>query len=523
MAKKKSKSKKQQQPPLSPYRFMREKARKLPLGKCYIAPPDWQEKGMAQIIISRVRPNGNLVMASFLVDTFCLGVKDAGYHENMTPESFQDYLDNYKYGMGLEEISYEEAHNIIYGAIAFAEDGGIKPSKDFDPAGYILENDTEDIPLIEYDFGKNGKHFLIVNANRREMPFYHILKKNLGDNFEYILPFGEEDDDEQDYDDEYSALPDLDPDMISEAMENMKKMQEESDRHPSEVYAYQYPDYPQTPSVKNQFIADELLSADNYRALPDKVIERILALPKDEAAQDISTVILYEIGRTYKGINEDTIDKPDNSAIMHSLMLLAQIQSEKGLDAVLEIMRQTDTFADYHLGDLASDLLHPALYASGKNNIKAIEDYINQPGLDSYLRSQAPEALAMIVFNHPERRKEIIEVFRRILKSMVTRLPKQEACDGCFAGFLISNLMDIEATELIPEIEALFAIDCVDKSIAVDCDKVIKEIKFGRSLRVQDTYVLPDIYTQYDSYKNLLKYPGLNTAKTPKKVKQDVT
>lgn len=90
---------------------------------------------------------------------------------------------------------------------------------------------------------------------------------------------------------------------------------------------------------------------------------------------------------------------------------------------------------------------------------------------------------------------------------MVTRLPKQEACDGCFAGFLISSLTDIDAKELIPEIEALFATDCVDKSIAGDCDTVIKEIKLGRTRKIKDKYDLPDIYNQYDSFKNFLKYP----------------
>lgn len=148
MAKKKAKnkSKGQQQGALSPYRFMRKKARTLPIGKCYIAPPDWQESGMAHVIVTRMRPSGNLVMASFLVDTFCLGVKDAGYHENMTPSDFEEYLNNYRKGMGLEEISYNEAHNIIYGAMAFAEEGGIKPAKEFDHAGYILEEDTGTAP-----------------------------------------------------------------------------------------------------------------------------------------------------------------------------------------------------------------------------------------------------------------------------------------------------------------------------------------------------------------------------------------
>lgn len=508
MAKKKAKnkSKGQQQGALSPYRFMRKKVRTLPIGKCYIAPPDWQESGMAHVIVTRVRPSGNLVMASFLVDPFCLGVKDAGYHENMTPSDFEEYLNNYRKGMGLEEISYNETHNIIYGAMAFAEEGGIKPAKEFDPAGYILEEDTEDIPLIEYDFGKNGKHFLVVNPDRKEMPYYHILKKNLGDDFEFVLPYGdvEEDDYEED---EYSPLSKIDSDAIKKAFDGMLKMKEESDRHPDEEYTYQYPDYPQTISVKNQFIADGLLSPDNYSCLPQEVIDRILALPKDEAAQDISNVILYSIGKTYKGINDDTIESWDNSAIMHSLILLAQLQSDKGLDAVLEIMRQTGDFADYHLGDLTPELLHPALYACGKDNVPAIEEYLNQPGLDSYLRSQAPDALAMIVFNHPERRDEIIAVFRRLLNNMISNLPIRRACDGTFAGFVMSNLMDINATELIPEIKATFATDCVNKTIAGDCKKVIKDIKRGRGAIDNDKYEIPDIYEQYEDLKKFITKP----------------
>ena len=246
MAKKKSKnkSKGQQQPALSPYRFMREKTRTLPISKCYIAPPDWLESGMAHVIVTRVRPSGNLVMASFLVDTFCLGVKDAGYHENMTPYDFEQYLDNYKNGMGLEEISYNEAHNIIYGAMAFAEEGGIKPSKEFDPAGYILEEDTDDIPLIEYDFGKNGKHFLVVNPDRKEMPYYHTLKKKLGDDFEYVMPYGEDIDNEDfEDDDEESPFSDITLKDVKKALDGMLKMKEESDRYPDEKYTYQYPDY----------------------------------------------------------------------------------------------------------------------------------------------------------------------------------------------------------------------------------------------------------------------------------------
>lgn len=274
-----------------------------------------------------------------------------------------------------------------------------------------------------------------------------------------------------------------------------------------EEYTYQYPEYPQTLSVKNQFIADELLSPDNYSCLPREVIDRILALPKDEAAQDISNIILYSIGKTYKGISDNTIGNWDNSAIMHSLTLLAQLHSDKGLDAVLEVMRQTGDFADYHLGDLPTVLIPPALYASGKDNIPAIEAYLNQPGLDSYLREQAPYALAMIIFNQPERRGEIIEVFRRLLNNVTSNLAVQKACDGTFAGLVMCNLMDIKAKELIPEIKDTFATGCVNKTIAGDCKAVVKGIETGSMANHEDKYQLPDIYKQHESFKEFITKP----------------
>ena len=62
----------------------------------------------------------------------------------------------------LEECSYEEAHNIVYGAVDFAEEIDIAPDDSFKLTKYILEEDTEDVPLIEYEFGKDGKHFLVA-------------------------------------------------------------------------------------------------------------------------------------------------------------------------------------------------------------------------------------------------------------------------------------------------------------------------------------------------------------------------
>lgn len=63
---------------------------------------------------------------------------------------------------------------------------------------YILEDDTDDVPLIEYDFGKDGKHFLVA-SNAKETLYIRTLKKRFGNDFDYIVPLLDDDDDEYEY------------------------------------------------------------------------------------------------------------------------------------------------------------------------------------------------------------------------------------------------------------------------------------------------------------------------------------
>ncbi len=448
MTKKKSKKKAQPQVFLSPARFMREKARQLPLGKCYVN-SGWQEDGIADVVVTRVRPSGNLVVGVFLADTFCLGVKDAFYRDNMGDYEFADFLKKYESRFDIEEIPYEVAHNIIYGALSFAEEAGIEPCKDFDTTSYILEEDTEDVPLIEYEFGKDGKHFLVVGSDGREKRYITTLQERLGDDFEFLCEF---DSDDVYDDDEYG-------------------------NNSSEEYTYQYPEYPQTLEVKHQFIADELFSENNKMVLPREVIERILALPHDEVAEDLRNIVMYEIGKTYRDINDDKLVEVENDSILHSLLLFMALGTPAGIEPILEIMRQSEAFMDVQLGDVLTPMIvHRALYACGKDNVEAIEAYLYEPGLWWFFRYEAVVAFTMIAYNEPSRREEILEVFRRLLNMMTENLPAVRCCDGMYAGLVVCALMDINAVELLPEIKAMFDTGYVDCGAAGNYAVVEREI-----------------------------------------------
>ncbi len=478
---KKAKKKGDTKGTMSPARYMKERVRNLPIGKCYIN-PDWEEEGMAHIIVTRNRAGGNIVYASFLVDTLCLGVTSAEYAIDFTPDELERALEHFRKNHPLEEIDYNTVHNLIYGAIEFAEEGGIKPVWEFKGAGLILEEDTDDIPLIEFNYGKDGEHYLIIGEDGKEQKYLKTLHDHLGNNFYYS-------DLREKYEEE-------------EYSDALKNFYEEKDRYELEEYSYQHPEYPIELKVKNQFIADAFLSPANRDELPRDVIKQILLLPEDEAAEDISNIILYSIGKTYKGIEDDSIEDIDDGSLLHSAIMLTQLQSSKGLPALLEILRQSDEFIDFHFYDIAADFIPMALCATAGDDLSQIESFLYEEGLESYNKTMASEALIIAARLNPEQREEVIEIYRRLITSMKERLPQNKGCDAEFAGFVASHLIDLEAKELIPEIKELFSTNYVDQSIAGNCDEVIEEIEHNRHPR---KYEMPTAYEQYEYLKSLAK------------------
>lgn len=173
MAKKKQNK---QQPQLSPLEYIKTKARTLPIYKCYIN-TDWQEKGLAHIIIAREHNNGKYTFGLYFVDIFCKGLLVSTVKFNERIEVLEDYIATYipqkEEFLTLINVDYALVHNIIYGAIAFAEENNYKPQKSFETTKYLLEEDTEAVELMDIEFGVDGKAFLI----ERNDNFEEIIKE----------------------------------------------------------------------------------------------------------------------------------------------------------------------------------------------------------------------------------------------------------------------------------------------------------------------------------------------------------
>lgn len=199
-------AKKETAPKLTPENYIRQKAKSLPIYECYVN-KGWDKSQMATIIVSRVHTTGNITMTSYLVDLLCLGVKDSFYKFNIPEYEFRDILTSPSFEhLELSEIPYVLAHNIIYGAVSFAEDYGFAPDKVFSSITvHMLEEDTDEVELIELDFGKNGKPFYMQGPDDSKLKINQIistLEKTAGQG-NYLFAVGEDEYDEYDDDDDY--------------------------------------------------------------------------------------------------------------------------------------------------------------------------------------------------------------------------------------------------------------------------------------------------------------------------------
>lgn len=455
MAKKKNKQVAQS---LSPERFLKERARSLEIGPCY-ATPNIEECGLGDIIVTRVHKGGKYTVGVFHVDTYCLGVKNAAWCVRMDELDYESLIEQLRESVNVERVSYEEAHNRIYGAIAFAEDAGIAPCRQFDVAQYVLEEDTDDVPLIEYEYGKNGKHFLVAH-NQKELDYFlPILLANLGEgNFDFIIK--DEDDDEDD--DEEAPQYTYRPTRI----------------------------FPEKLNVGNPRVLEIICQE---RSLTDDEVDELLALPHDSLRRDLESTILYALGLRWREPDADNYEFFD--AVFHAMMILGVVGDESSLDPVLETLRMDSDFYDKVFGDTGQDAFVPALLCAGRNQLDVLMSFMKEVGICTLNKYYVPTAVRHLALESGLR-NEAVEWFRQLLNDIIVDFPNAEYTDATLNGFIISEVLFLGDRSFLPQIKKLYDLDFVDSSVVGKYPKL--EEAFGQDVNVP---VDIDLKRRYQSFR----------------------
>lgn len=138
-------------------------ADKFPIHECLIADTRWQQHGLAVLYICRSVLDCRYACAFYMVDTYCLGVKNTFAKVNLDRDRMLDFRRQIEQKHALMPYDYEDARSLILGAIDYAASLGFQPNEDWRDSRYMVEADR---PYTrKFKFGKDGKPLYIQGPN----------------------------------------------------------------------------------------------------------------------------------------------------------------------------------------------------------------------------------------------------------------------------------------------------------------------------------------------------------------------
>lgn len=170
-------------------------ARNYPLYGCWIM-EGWQESGITPVVVARKQDTDRIMFAVYMVDYYCLGIKDAFTRADYSQNRFERDLPKMCNEAPIA-CSVELAHELIYGALEYAEKLGFEPHADFHRQKADLMLDLSDVHPRKNNvsFGKNGKPFYIsgpYDSQMKSKSIYNTLMRTCGPgNFEYMITLGD--------------------------------------------------------------------------------------------------------------------------------------------------------------------------------------------------------------------------------------------------------------------------------------------------------------------------------------------
>lgn len=185
-----------------------ELAARGPIHECYVnenlMAPGY-DQGMGTVIVSRLASGGMVAAGVYLLDVFCLGVKDS-FARLLTREEFRQLLSQTRLQEPIKKVEPAVAKKLIEDAVAYARSIGFEPHPDFRPARKLLEDIDASVCTMEFTFGDRGKpHFISgpYDSQARIRQIGDTLERTCGkDNYNITIilgdPFGGDD-----FDDDY--------------------------------------------------------------------------------------------------------------------------------------------------------------------------------------------------------------------------------------------------------------------------------------------------------------------------------
>jgi len=159
------------------------------------APVDWPDTdvpdgighGIVSVLVARQHRRGKVSVTGYLVDVYCLGVKDVVGPRVMDDADLRAFVRMYfrVYEAPALAAPIEMARELVWGAVAYARELGFEPHPDFEQASGELGT-WEPTGVVR--FGCEGRPYFVQGAKDNAMRILATLERSVGEgNFHYLV------------------------------------------------------------------------------------------------------------------------------------------------------------------------------------------------------------------------------------------------------------------------------------------------------------------------------------------------
>lgn len=212
----------------------------------------------------------------------------------------------------------------------------------------------------------------------------------------------------------------------------------------------------------------------------EEKLKTILSLPRDTLIQDLELVLQDSInryGHFRKLDDENGWDEAKMNFVVHAIYLLGELKATESIEAIFEVLSQSDEYLELYLGDFLTSMLWEPVYKVAANNLEACKQFMFKPGIDTYARTTFLDMVEQLALHNPERREEAANWFADLIQFFLNSDLEDNVIDSDLIALMICNIIYFRGSELLPEIEKLFEREIVSKGICGDWKDVREAIK----------------------------------------------
>lgn len=149
---------------------------KAPIMEC-IMTDSLIDQGLGYVIMARRASAGEILLSNFLVDRYCLGVKNC-FATFISPTQYAEMIEGMKArDLGPRRIDAPSARRLVEDAVEFAASFDFKPHPDYRSAKLIFGDIDASAGQQLVEMGRAGRPFYISGPYESESDSFEILSK----------------------------------------------------------------------------------------------------------------------------------------------------------------------------------------------------------------------------------------------------------------------------------------------------------------------------------------------------------